>query len=77
MWLMVGCGAVALIGGILFLIAPDAFIQPGPPKGKVLFNTDAWLSDHRVCAGICLTAMGIFCLSSAVYVWMRLNMWRF
>lgn len=28
---------------------------------------------HRTSTGLCLLAGGLFCLSSAVYVWLRLH----
>jgi hypothetical protein len=76
MWLMMGSGTVSLVSGIVCLCAPRRLLKEKPPGARVLFWTDAFLLDHRVCAGICLIASGLFCLSSAFYVWLRLNLWR-
>ena len=73
MWFMIGPGLVALIFGVIFLIAPKRLMQEKTPPVRPLINTDALFLEHRICTGICLISVGVFCLLSAFYVWLRLN----
>lgn len=73
-WLfMLGPGLVALVFGVVFIIAPQWLMQPKPVRGKTIVNADALFLGHRISTGICLLAVGVFCLLSTLYVWMRLN----
>ena len=73
-WLfMIGPGLVALTFGVVFLIAPQRLMQAKPAQGRMIVDADTLFLDHRICTGICLMAVGAFCLLSALYVWVRLN----
>ena len=73
MLLMVIPGIISVVFGAIFLIAPQRLMQDKPPVQRPLIPTDELFLKHRLSAGICLIAVGVFCLLSAFYVWLRLN----
>ena len=74
MVLMIGPGLVSLITGIMFLWAPKRLASTRPAAARSWITTDPFFQKHHVSAGICLIAVGLFCLSSAYYVWLRLHL---
>jgi hypothetical protein len=72
MWLMIAPGVVALVGGIVLLTAPQRLVREQAPAPSWI-HTDPFILRHRMSASIVLIAVGLFCLSSALYVWMRLH----
>ncbi len=87
MELMIVTGAVALVFGIMFLVCPaqlDRWSQRGNATiGRWLRSVDPTLRfdqpdqtvlRYRISTGICLIGVGVFCLSSAYYVWLRLHL---
>ena len=74
MLLMVVPGMIAVVFGVLFLCAPQWLPKTKPPADRRGWMAlDPFLLAHRIPAGICFLAIGIFCLSSACYVWVRLH----
>ncbi len=74
MWLMIVPGGVSVVSGVLFLFAPQRlFSKRRRSSGKWWLDVDTFLSRHPVPAGISLIALGLFYLSSAYYVWLRLH----
>ena len=73
MVLMIIPGVVALMGGIILLCAPQRLVKEHSTPTRSWIETDPFFLKHRVSAGICLIAIGCFCLSSAYYVWLRLH----
>ncbi len=73
MWLMVIPGVISLVFGAIFLIAPSRLMQEKPPVKRPIVEVDDLFLKHRLSTGICLIAVGVFCLLSAFYVWLRLN----
>ena len=74
LWMVVP-GAVSLVSGVVLLAAPRRLLMmekqlSGP--GTVL-DADLILLKHRVSGSICFLVIGVFCLASAYYVWLRLN----
>ncbi len=74
MLLMIIPGVISMASGLLFLIAPTRLCaQSRPRSGKWWVDVDAFLGRHPMAAGISLIALGLFYLSSAYYVWLRLH----
>jgi len=73
MWLMIGPGVISVVFGVIFLCAPQRLMQERPSPHRPLIPTDELFLNHRISAGICLIAVGVFCLLSAFYVWLRLH----
>ncbi len=73
MWLMVVPGVIALAGGVGFLCAPQRMTQQAPAPARFWIQTDPFFLKYRISTAIVLIGMGFFCLSSALYVWMRLH----
>lgn len=73
MILMVISGAVAMVFGTMFLFFPKKLVHWSEMTTRQAGQFDPTLLNHRVATGICLLAVGIFCLSSAYYVWLRLQ----
>ena len=71
MLLMVVPGCIALIFGVGFLCTPQ-LVKHHPPT-KSWIETDTFFLQHRISVSLVLVAMGLFCLSSAYYVWLRLR----
>ena len=72
---MVIPGVVSLVCGVVLLAAPKRLLMvekrlSGP---RTVLETDLILLKHRLSGGICFLAIGVFCLASAYYVWLRLN----
>ena len=73
--LMIIPGLISLVFGLVFMWAPNSLtMKQRPPNVRTWFETDALFLEHRICVGICLIVVGVFCLLSAVYVWMRLTL---
>ena len=70
---MIVPGVLTIIFGIIFIVAPQRLMSQREPHARPLISPDALFLDHRICAGICLIAIGVFCLLSSFYVWLRLN----
>ena len=73
MLLMVIPGIISLVFGVIFLTVPQRLLREKPTLQRALIETDEILLKHRISTGICLIAVGVFCLLSAFYVWLRLN----
>ena len=73
MWLIIVPGIISTLFGIIFLIAPKQLMSEERPRGRQLIDVDSLCLEHRICAGLCLIAIGVFCLLSALYVWFRLS----
>ncbi len=65
-------GIIASIFGVLFLCAPH-LVKSKRSSAKHWIETDTFFLQHRIGAGLCLIVIGVFCLSSAFYVWLRLH----
>ncbi len=72
MILMIVPGIISLVFGVLFFCAPQ-LLNRQRTKTSSWIETDTFFLHHRVSAGLCLITVGLFCLSSAVYVWLRLH----
>ena len=72
MWFMIVPGIVSLVFGLVFILAPKVQMQDTPVRARPLISIDGVLLRHRIGTGICLIAVGAFCLFSAFYVWYRL-----
>ena len=75
LWMIVP-GAVSLVSGAVLLAAPRRLLMvekrlSGP---GTMLETDLILLKHRVSGSICFLVIGVFCLASAYYVWLRLNL---
>jgi hypothetical protein len=70
MLLMIAPGIVSLVFGIAFLGMPQ-LVSSRPSTAKGWVETDAFFRQHRVSSSVCFIAVGLFCLSSAYYVWLR------
>ena len=57
-------GLNSLTYGCVFLFAPRWLARE---------RATPFFIAHRTSTGLCLLAGGLFCLSSAVYVWLRLH----
>ncbi len=69
-------GVISCLCGIMLLCAPEQLLVVTKKRamaGRHVLETDTVLLRHRLSAGICFLAIGAFCLSSALYVWMRLH----
>lgn len=75
MLLMIMPGVISLTFGLVFLCAPQRLqgARPGRKHSRNWIETDPVFLKYRVSVGLCLLTIGIFCLSSAFYVWLRLN----
>ena len=73
MILMVVSGTVALVFGVVFLFFPKKLNTWSELASRQLDQLDPTIMNHRYGAGLCLLAVGIFCLASAYYVWLRLH----
>ena len=74
MWLMVGPGVISIVFGLVFMWAPQGLVrQQRQGTKRHWIEVDALFLQHRICTGISLIAVGVFCLLSAFYVWMRLH----
>lgn len=73
MLLMIIPGIISVVFGVIFLWAPKRLMQERPAPTKPLIDTDEMFLKHRISTGICLIAVGVFCLLSAFYVWLRLH----
>ena len=73
MVLMIGPGFVSLISGLMLLWVPKRLLSRRSPRGRFWIATDPFFQTHHISAGICLISVGLFCLSSAYYVWLRLH----
>ena len=73
MWLMVIPGIVSLVCGVMFFCAPKRLVLTKSAAPRSWIETDPFFMKHRISAGICLIAVGLFDLSSAYYVWLRLH----
>ena len=73
MWSMIISGVVSSVFGAVFLCAPRWLAQPVARRGQVWIETTGFFLAHRISAGICFIAVGVFCLSSAWYVWLRVH----
>jgi len=72
-FLMAITGLVAFLFGILLVLSPTLITRLSDQVNRHLQQTDAHLMRHRLSAGICLIGIGIFCIASAYYVWIRLT----
>ena len=72
--LMIMPGVISLIFGLLCLFAASR-ITEGRKRSRAAswIDTDMIFLKHRVGVGLCLIVIGLFCLSSAWYVWLRLH----
>ena len=65
-------GVSSLGFGVAFLCAPRLLRSPHAHQARWI-ETDAFFIQYRISASLCLIAAGLFCLSSAYYVWLRLH----
>ena len=70
--LMAVPGVNSLVYGVLFLWAPQR-LQHQTASGAKPQRWDVLFLAHHTSTGLCLVAGGLFCLASALYVWLRLN----
>jgi len=70
--LMVVPGVNSLLYGLFFMYAPQRLLQGASDAGTTK-PSSAFFLTHRTSTGLCLVAGGVFCLASALYVWLRLN----
>jgi len=73
MWLIALPGILSLVFGIIFITAPQRVMWSKPTVERPFLETDVILLKHRISTGICLIAVGVFCLLSSFYVWLRLH----
>ena len=71
MWLMIVPGVISVVFGVIFLCAPQRLMRERPTQQRPIIPTDELFLNHRISTGICLIAVGVFCLLSAFYVWLR------
>jgi len=72
-FLMAIAGLAALLFGVVLLLSPSLITRLSEEVNRQLQNTDANVMRHRIAAGVCLVAVGLFCIASAYYVWVRLT----
>ena len=73
MELMLISGAISLVFGVLFLFFPKTIHRWSELSNRKLSELDPTIMSHRIGTGLCLLAVGLFCLTSAYYVWLRLH----
>ena len=74
-FMMVIPGVVSVLAGIVCCFTPARLLsQRQPPSTRWWLDADAFLRKHSLAAGISLIALGLFYLSSAYYVWLRLHL---
>ena len=73
MELMIVSGTVAFVAGVAFLFFPNKLHQWSDLANRQLNQLDPTIRQHRVGAGLCLLAVGLFCFASTYYVWLRLH----
>ena len=73
--LMAVPGLIAVIFGLVFMWGPKNLTRRAQAKNpRVAIDTDTLFIQHRLSVGICFISIGAFCLLSALYVWVRLNL---
>ncbi|GEM_PF-2825726 len=70
--LMAVPGVNSLVYGLLFMYAPQHLLQGASDAGTTK-RSEAFFLAHRTSTGLSLIAGGLFCLTSALYAWLRLN----
>ena len=70
--LMVVPGVNSLLYGLIFMYAPQRLLQGASDVGTTK-RSEAFFLAHRTSTGLSLIAGGVFCLTSALYAWLRLN----
>ena len=73
MVLMMVAGAVSLIFGVVFIFFPQQLNRWSELASRQLNQLDPTIRNNRLGTGISLLAVGIFCIASAYYVWLRLR----
>ncbi len=72
LWLLIVPGLISSGFGVAFLCAPRLLRSPKAHRARWI-ETDQFFIRHRLSASVCLIAAGLFCLSSAYHVWLRLH----
>lgn len=73
MWVLVVTGVISLAVGLLATAAPDQLAQWSQLPGRPVTKLENAFFKHVLFSGMCLIVVGIFCLVSAWYVWLRLH----
>ncbi len=66
-------GIISVVGGIGLLWFSKQFQRLSKSTSRSWGKLDQVVMQYRMSVGLCLLGSGVFCLASALYVWLRLR----
>jgi len=73
MWYMIIPGVISVVFGFTLLFTPKRLMWGNIGATRPAVDTNSWFLKYHVSTGLCLIAAGVFCLTSAFYVWLRVH----